>query len=574
MQVRTLEALFSFKFDSKALKKAEDSVNSFSADVNRMAASFIKHMPLDVAVRMNKAGANRTKNQIENFASSINKIVAGVAGFFAVNAVGHFFNRTTMQIANIGKAAHSLGISTTALQEFNYAAEKSGVPLDILEDSLKEIQIRAKDAAMGSGEAAEALQLLQGFSPFDDDGQVLPVEDLIPQLADTLKELPQSDQLWVADALFGDQGYQMLKMLKDGSAGLKNMRQEAKELGYVMSDDTVTSAIKFRQAITKLKTTAAGMIRGVLKDFLPLMTGFMESFAAMWQSLSTTFAKLNKNTTVMRTAFIALGLVLTALAIKAAIAFAPMIAMGVLIAGVALIIDDLWVAFSGGDSVSKRVFEAIIGWFKSLKTWVLSILGRLWDFLPADLQKNLKAAFSLVKSFVLAYISVVTTILRRAWGFASDIFSTIFSHLKSIAAKIFDVLSGVLKNIGTYLSQILIDNITAAVSRIKDIILGIKNLISNAVPDFVKKGFSAAIDYVGGIGSKYDKKPSQRHLAPQASSSQQLIKNHSNQSVNVAVNVKTGANAHEIGGEASKALRKELEKERVNAFMGVTRYAS
>jgi len=43
--------------------------------------------------------------------------------------------------------------------------------------------------------------------------------------------------------------------------------------------------------------------------------------------------------------------------------------------------------------------------------------------------------------------------------------------------------------------------------------------------------------------------------------------------VNIAVNVKTGAGAHEIGTEVSKAVRKELEKERTNAFMGINRYA-
>jgi hypothetical protein len=42
---------------------------------------------------------------------------------------------------------------------------------------------------------------------------------------------------------------------------------------------------------------------------------------------------------------------------------------------------------------------------------------------------------------------------------------------------------------------------------------------------------------------------------------------------NVAVNVKSGADPHEIGGAVSKAVRKELERERFNAFMGINQYA-
>jgi len=77
---------------------------------------------------------------------------------------------------------------------------------------------------------------------------------------------------------------------------------------------------------------------------------------------------------------------------------------------------------------------------------------------------------------------------------------------------------------------------------------------------------------VGDIGSKYDQ-PSQSYLAPQISPSAKQIQNNHSQSVNVAVNVKSGAAPQEIGSAVQKAVRKELEKERTNAFMGVNNYA-
>jgi hypothetical protein len=86
--------------------------------------------------------------------------------------------------------------------------------------------------------------------------------------------------------------------------------------------------------------------------------------------------------------FIALGLVLSGLAIKVLVVLSPILAIGAAIAVVALIIDDLWAAFSGGESVTRTVLDAMMAWFLSFKTWVLQSLSNLWDFLPADLQKK------------------------------------------------------------------------------------------------------------------------------------------------------------------------------------------
>jgi hypothetical protein len=75
-----------------------------------------------------------------------------------------------------------------------------------LDDSLKELQIRAFDAKSGEGEAAEAFQTL-GVSATDAAGRIREPLELLDEVADNLLQLPtKSDRLWVADAVFGDEG--------------------------------------------------------------------------------------------------------------------------------------------------------------------------------------------------------------------------------------------------------------------------------------------------------------------------------------------------------------------------------
>jgi TP901 family phage tail tape measure protein len=534
MIIRKLEALFSFRFDPSRLDKANGEINKF--------------------------------------AENANNAMAALAGHFAIQTIKDFVDSTTQAMADVGRMAGMLGVSTQALEELRYAAEKSGVTIDALDDSLKELQVRAFDAKSGEGEAAEAFQTL-GVKATDAAGRIREPLELLDEVADKFLQLPtQSDRLWVADAMFGDEGATVLKMLDHGSKGLHEMRQEARDLGYILDDESIERAKRFRAGISALKAAFSAIVRNITKNLLPVLTKVVESSTAFWRSFSATFAKLNDNTTILRAAFVALGLVLGGLAAKAVIAFAPFLAVGVLLAGIALLIDDLWTAFSGGESVSKTVFQAIMAWFQSLKDWAADVLGSMLDFLPTSLRKNLKLVWGLIKSFVAIFVTLVTTIGRRAWGFIAETAHTIITDIKNAVVQVFDFITLIFKKIGPIFARVLVDAIDHAVSAIKDAILGIKSLISNVVPDFVKKGFSAAVEYVGDIGSQYDQ-PAQKHLAPQAAYSSHHVQNHSNQNVNVSVNVKSGAAPHEIGSEVSKALRKELEKEKLNAFMGINRYA-
>lgn len=126
-----------------------------------------------------------------------------IAGYWAVQALQNFVSNTALAMAEVGKTAGYLGITAEALQELRYAAEKFGVALDTLEDSLKELQILRVDAKSGSGEVAEAFAAL-GLKTTDAAWKMLGPLELLSEVADRLNTLPtQADRLWVVDSIFG-----------------------------------------------------------------------------------------------------------------------------------------------------------------------------------------------------------------------------------------------------------------------------------------------------------------------------------------------------------------------------------
>jgi len=489
MEVRSLEAVFGFKFDAKKLKEAIRSIDSFADNVNSTINGLSKKMPLDVAVKFDERKAKLAQNQIEDFSSKAQKALGVLAGYFAVQGVTSFFSNTVEGMANVARVSSYLGISTNALEEMRYAAQKSGVSIDTLDDSLKELQIRAVDAKSGSGEAAEAFQYL-GMSSTDASGRMREPLELLSEVADRLKTLPtQSERIWVLDSMLGDQGAEMLKMLESGSDGLKDMRLEAKAMGIALNKDAAAQAKDFSETMVKVKAGLEAFIRPLVLSLLPAL----KSFAYILSSVGEALSKFFSHTTILQTALASLGVVLGVIAIKSAIAFWPFYLIGGAIAAVILIVDDLWNAFTGGESVFLELHKKARAFFEPIEQWLLALPKKMWDGLVNGI---------------------------------SSAFDWIIDKIKSI---------------------------------------------ENLVPDFLKKGFFNATAEVIGNPSQSS---NQRHLAPHMAPASNSIQNHSNQSVSVAVNVKTGANAHEIGGEVAKAFRREMDKERQNTFMGVNRYAS
>jgi hypothetical protein len=124
------------------------------------ASAIIRKLEALFSFRFDPAQFNKATSAIDNFAVNANTAMGALAGHFAIQAIKDCADSTTEAMAEVGRMAGMLGISAQSLEELRYAAEKSGVAIDTLDNSMKELQIRAVDAKSSSGEAAEAFKTL------------------------------------------------------------------------------------------------------------------------------------------------------------------------------------------------------------------------------------------------------------------------------------------------------------------------------------------------------------------------------------------------------------------------------
>jgi len=166
-------------------------------------------------------------------------------------------------------ASIRLGVGVETLSAFGYAAQQTGTDIDDLGKGLKILAKNAADALNPKTSQSKLFEALN-VSVKDAQGNLRDLDDLIPDIADRFKELEDgTTKAALAQQLFGKSGLQLTEFLNQGSAGLKEMTDKARELGLVIDQDAADKADKFNDTLNDLKGAALGLALNVASDLLP-----------------------------------------------------------------------------------------------------------------------------------------------------------------------------------------------------------------------------------------------------------------------------------------------------------------
>lgn len=192
-------------------------------------------------------------------------LATGVAGFAAL------LKKTIAVADQMTKMAQSVGVPVETLTSLSHAANLSGMTIESLSKGLKQISKNAMDAAAGIGEAKDAFRAL-GVSTKGSNGNLKSSQDLIYEIADKFREMEDgAGKTALAMRIFGRAGADLIPMLNQGSAGIKDMQDEAKALGLVIDTEVGKAAERFDDNLTRLQGASKGFANQVMKEFLPTL---------------------------------------------------------------------------------------------------------------------------------------------------------------------------------------------------------------------------------------------------------------------------------------------------------------
>jgi hypothetical protein len=177
--------------------------------------------------------------------------------------------------------AFRLGLTTTALQEYQYAAKRSAVDSEKFDRGFQRFTKIAGDAGLGSKSAVKAFTLL-GLSVRGANGHMKDSDTLFMQVMGQLSKI--SDPLRrnaLAANFFGAKNLAMVQMIHHGVKGIRELREEAEAMGIVLSEKAVNAFAAFSSKLTSLKMATFNLAGTILGDYMPAVNKGMDA-ALMW----------------------------------------------------------------------------------------------------------------------------------------------------------------------------------------------------------------------------------------------------------------------------------------------------
>jgi hypothetical protein len=233
----------------------------------------------------------------QNFDGMTKAVLRGgtaLAGLFVSRVTIQSLRNTVSQLDSIGKTADKLGLTTSALQELRAAGESAGVSQKTLDMAMQRFGRRLAEARKGKGEAKDALAEMK-IEMFDASGQALSLENVLGQVADRMSEMTsQTDRNRLAMKLFDSEGVALVNLLREGSAGMDEMRREARELGIVIDESLIRKAEESQNKLDLMSKVIDAQLASALINLAPLLVNTAEWLAGITKAASE-FLKLNSN---------------------------------------------------------------------------------------------------------------------------------------------------------------------------------------------------------------------------------------------------------------------------------------
>lgn len=180
------------------------------------------------------------------------KALSGV-GAGLVGMLGGLAYKAGLAADDLNTMSTITGVSTESLQKMQYAGDLVDVSVDTITGSLKKMTQTMNNAKNGNANAAAAFERL-GIKVTNSNGTLRDSEEVFYEVIEALSKVESgSDRDAQAMELFGKSAQDLNPIINDGAKRLKELGEEAKDAGLIMSQDALDGANKLNDAIDTLK---------------------------------------------------------------------------------------------------------------------------------------------------------------------------------------------------------------------------------------------------------------------------------------------------------------------------------
>lgn len=247
---------------------------------------------LSRALDKSKRDVRRFETQARRSAKAARSALGGIfAGLtFGSLVIG---TRTTLEFADsIDKASKVAGLAAEELQELRFAGEQVGITTKEVDEGFRRFNRRLGEfLSSGAGPAAKALDLL-GITIDDVKGKTTGeiFDDVVKGMADVETQAQRSA---LQAQLFGDDaGPKLDLLLREGASGIRNLRQEAQDIGAVLDDSVIANAVVAKDSLDKLSSVIKVQLTQAFVNLAPVLTSTANAFVDLSRIANKAFGNI------------------------------------------------------------------------------------------------------------------------------------------------------------------------------------------------------------------------------------------------------------------------------------------
>lgn len=457
-----------------------------------------------------KKGMKDVEGSVSGFVNNIKSNILSIGGAFAgLYAVQQTFTEYLSQADSLLKFSRAIGQNVEDIDAWGQAVKRSGGSAEGFQNSLKSLTVQlSKMSITGKSRAGNILQSV-GIDA-GDIGRQRNAFEVLSDIADKMQGMSKEEAFGFGASLGLDSGTIML--LQQGRDGVADLVGKMKELGTITPDDTWVE--DFNDSIDDIKKSFMSLMGIVFREVGPV-------FNWLTQQIKQLNIWLRKHEVAVKAFFYMVAGLITALLIPtllelfATILANPITWIIMLLAGLALAIEDLVVWADGGESALGDLWTAIFGspeeakqTFEDIKQTLIDIWETVqpliksfkewWQTLSLG-EKALASISPFGLLFELGQLAIDTFIdyaigkIGEFGDWINEQFSAIGEWIDEVWQGIGDWIDGILKDVEEYARSTFDDMMATAnsvVEAIEGFFAGLRDSIMSLIGE--------AIDWVIG----------------------------------------------------------------------------
>lgn len=426
-------------------------------------------------------------------------VTAGMAAAMAavgatIVAIGNKLIDFTKQGAeyadNILTQSQVTGIATDKLQEYMYAAELVDVSVDTLTGSMAKQIKSMKSAQGGSKSMVEAYEKL-GVEIMNADGTLRDSDEVYWEIIAALGAMEnETERDALAMTILGKSAQELNPLIEAGADKMEELGKQAREAGYVLSDDLLAAYGNLDDQLQLLNNGATALKNALGTVLLPILTelasdgvGLLSEFTKGVQDANGDISKITD----------VIGEILPK-AINVVMKYIPqlldMIAAAVIGIGDA-IVDNLDVLIECANKLIQTFLNAILKALPKLTQGAIQIVTTLVKTILANLPQILQAAIQVIVTLAQGLAKALPQLIPAVVNVVIQLVETLIQNMPLILDAALQIIEGLVQGI--------LEALPILIEALPTIILAIVDFILGAIPQIIEVGIQLLTSLVEAL---------------------------------------------------------------------------